>query len=130
MDPFTQPGAFSWCELLTTDPEAAQQFYGELFGWTLKPSDIADMPYTTIEVDGQGIGGIASLPPNAPNMPPAWGAYVTVTDVDETLQKAQALGGKVLMPAMDIPSMGRFALIQDLQGAALGVISYVDWSAS
>lgn len=32
MNPFTQPGAFSWCELMTSDPEGAKQFYGELLG--------------------------------------------------------------------------------------------------
>jgi predicted enzyme related to lactoylglutathione lyase len=124
MNPFQQHGAFSWCELMTPDPEAAQAFYGELLGWTLKAGDVGDMPYTVIEVAGKGIGGMAAPPPSSPNMPPTWGTYITVDDVDTTAAKAQELGGKVLMPPMDIPSVGKFALIQDPQGAAFCVITY------
>jgi uncharacterized protein len=65
MNPFTQPGAFSWCELLTSDPEAACDFYSQLFGWSLKKGQLGKTPYTVIEVDGHEIGAIAPLPPNA-----------------------------------------------------------------
>jgi predicted enzyme related to lactoylglutathione lyase len=41
--------------------------------------------YTVINVGGQGIGGIAGVPPNAQGMPPAWGGYVTVDDVDAAI---------------------------------------------
>ena len=126
MNPFTQPGAFSWCELLTSDPAAASKFYGELFGWTLKEGDVANMPYTVIEVEGREVGGIAALPADAPRMPPTWGTYVTVADVNETIETAQNLGGTVVMPPMDIPSVGRFALIQDPQGAMIAVITYAN----
>ena len=124
LNPFTQPGAFSWCELLTSDPDAAKTFYHGVFGWTLKDGEVGNTPYTVIEVDGHEIGGIAPLPPNAPDMPPSWGTYVTVEDVDQTIQKVQELGGKVLMPPLEVPTVGRFALIQDPQGAMLAIISY------
>jgi len=39
-DPFKTYGAFSWCELMTPDPEAAKRFYGTLFGWTLEDMDM------------------------------------------------------------------------------------------
>jgi uncharacterized protein len=64
------------------------------------------------------------MPPDAPPMPPAWGCYVTVDDVDATLEKCAALGGKVLVPPMDVPTVGRMAVIQDPQGATLSVITY------
>jgi hypothetical protein len=64
------------------------------------------------------------MPPDAPPMPPAWGAYVTVDDVDATLAKCSALGGKVLVPPMDVPTVGRMAVIQDPQGATISVIAY------
>lgn len=63
-------------------------------------------------------------PPDQPAMPPTWGTYITVADVDETLQKAEALGGRVVMPAMDIPTVGRMALLADPQGATFMVIAY------
>lgn len=49
---------------------------------------------------------------------------MTVDDVDATVEKAQALGANVLMPPRDIPTVGRFAVIQDAQGAVLSVITY------
>jgi uncharacterized protein len=116
MNPFTQPGAFSWCELLTSDPEAACDFYSQLFGWSLKKGQLGKTPYTVIEVDGHEIGAIAPLPPNAPNMPPTWGTYVTVEDVDRSIVKVEQ--------PIDIPPAGRFVLIQDPQGAMIALISY------
>ncbi len=124
MTPFQQHGAFSWCELMTSDPTAAQSFYGPLFGWTMQAGDIQGMPYTTISVAGAEKGGIAKLPPSSPNMPPTWGVYITVDDVEATAAQAQELGGQVLMPPMEIPNVGRFALLQDPQGATFCVITY------
>jgi predicted enzyme related to lactoylglutathione lyase len=124
MNPFQQPGAFSWCELMTSDPAAAQEFYGALLGWTLKEGPMQGIPYTVIEAGGQEIGGMTGMPPNSPAMPPTWGVYITVADVDATAEKAKALGGKVLMPPMDLESVGRFALIQDPQGATFYAIAY------
>jgi hypothetical protein len=63
-DPFKTHGAFSWCELMTPDPEAAKRFYGTLFGWTLEDMDMGRGTYTVIKAGGAGIGG--SDPPNAP----------------------------------------------------------------
>jgi uncharacterized protein len=124
MNPFTQPGAFSWCELLTSEPEAACDFYRQLFGWSLKKGQIGSTPYTVIEIGGHEIGAIAPLPPNAPNMQPTWGTYVTVEDVDQAIVKVDQLGGKVLIKPIDIPPAGRFVLIQDPQGAMIALISY------
>ena len=65
-DPFKTYGAFSWCELMTPDPEAAKRFYGTLFGWTLEDMDMGQGTYTVIKAGGAGIGGIMKRPPNAP----------------------------------------------------------------
>ena len=124
MDPFQTPGAFSWCELMTSDPAAATEFYKTLFGWTIEPMNMG-MPYNVLKVGESAIGGIMGMPPGAPpGMPPMWAAYVTVPDVDALVGKVQGLGGKVMMPPADIPNVGRFAVIQDPQGAMLNVIAY------
>lgn len=129
MDPFKTPGAFSWCELMTTDPQAAARFYGTLFGWTLETMDGAGMPYQVIKTGTDAIGGIMGMPPGAPpGMPPTWAAYVTVEDVDALAKQVESLGGKVIMPPTDIPQVGRFSVIQDPQGAMLNVITYLPMS--
>ncbi len=126
MNPFQQPGAFSWCELVTPDVAAAKEFYGPLFGWTLKEGPLGDIPYTVIEVEGKEIGGMAPPPPNQANMPPTWGVYITVENVDAIAEQAQALGGQVLLPPMMIEGTGKFTLIQDPQGATFCAIEYIE----
>jgi len=126
MDPFKTPGAFSWCELMTSDPDAAARFYSALFGWTLETMPDAGMPYQVIKTGTDAIGGVMGLPPGAPpGMPPTWAAYVTVADIEAVVKQVTALGGSVMMPPTDIPSVGRFAVIQDPQGAMLNVIEYL-----
>jgi predicted enzyme related to lactoylglutathione lyase len=82
-----------------------------------------------VAVGDDGIGGIMACPEGAPPMPPQWGCYVTVDSLDATLSKCAALGGKTLVPAMDVPTVGRMAVIQDPQGATLSVMQYLPMPA-
>jgi predicted enzyme related to lactoylglutathione lyase len=124
MDAFTTHGAFSWSELMTPDPRAAAEFYGSLFGWTVETMKMPTGDYHVVKAGDASIGGIMGMPPDAGTMPPMWGCYVTVKDVDATARQCSALGGKVLHAPQDIPGVGRFAVIMDKQGAALNVITY------
>ena|SRR5215467_1831832 len=124
MDVFKTHGAFSWSELMTTDPDAAREFYTQLFGWGSKSMDMPNGKYTTVQVGDTSIAGLMKIPPEAQGTPPNWGCYVTVDDVDATCKRAQELGAKVIVPVMDIPTVGRMAVIQDPQGAVLSVITY------
>lgn len=127
MDVFKTHGAFSWSELMTTDPEKAAAFYGSLFGWTLESMPMAGQPdgavYRVAKVGDVAVGGLAACPQGEP-MPPAWACYVTVDDVDTTVAKAQQLGASILMPVIEIPTVGRMATIRDPQGAVINVITY------
>ena len=117
-------GVFSWCELMTTNPNAAKEFYTKLFGWTTEDMNmVPEMTYTVVKAGGKEIGGIMPMS-QGQGMPPHWGNYVTVDDVDATARTAQQLGGKVLMGPQDIPNVGRFCWIQDPQGAMIGAITY------
>lgn len=119
-----QAGKFCWNELMTTDVQGAKAFYGELFGWKMQDVNLTGIDYTLVKVGDTEIGGMMSLPAQAAGTPPVWGAYVTVDDVDATLVRVEKLRGKVLMPPQDIPDVGRFAVIQDPQGAVLSLISH------
>jgi hypothetical protein len=124
MEVFQTHGAFSWSELSTTDPAAAADFYAKLLGWKIETMDMGSGPYHVIKVGDAGIGGIMKPPPDAGPMPPMWSSYVTVNDVDATARDCTQLGGKVCAGPMDIPGVGRFAVLQDPQGAVLNVITY------
>jgi predicted enzyme related to lactoylglutathione lyase len=122
-------GAFSWCELLTTDVPEAKRFYSKLFGWTLEPAPMPGVEYTLVKYGGEQMGGIMSMPPGCEGMPPSWGIYVTVADVDATAKLTVEMGGKVLVPPQDIPQVGRFCVLQDPQGATIKAITYVQQAA-
>jgi uncharacterized protein len=73
-DAFVQHGAFSWCELMTTDVAAAKSFYTELLGWSITETPVGDPPYHIISIGGREIGGIMPIPPRAAGEFPSWGA--------------------------------------------------------
>ena len=114
--------AFSWCELMTTDVQAATRFYTALLGWTTE--EVPGMDYTVVHAGGTGIGGIMAIPSHAAGTPPRWGPYVTVDDVDATARQAQELGATTIVPLTDIPNVGRFYTFQDPQGAIISVMTY------
>lgn len=130
MDPMTTHGAFSWNELMTTDVEAAKTFYAALFGWTYEAMTVegegpsTGMTYTSAKVGETWAGGMMPFPPGVQGAPPHWGCYVTVDDVDATLAQVEKLGGRILVPAFDVPGVGRLAVFQDPQGAVLSIARY------
>ena len=124
MDAFKTHGAPSWSELITTDPSAAADFYGKLLGWRFESMEMAGGVYRVVKVDDTAVAGIMGQPLGSPPMPPAWGTYVTVDNVDESCKQAAELGGKLIVPPSDVPGVGRFAVIQDPQGALLNHKTY------
>lgn len=119
-----QHGAFSWNELMTSDVPGAKKFYGEMFGWEMRDLPMPEGSYTMFNTGGRDVGGMMALPADAKGALPIWGSYVTVDDVDQRVERAQQLGGKVIVPPQDIPDVGRFAVISDPQGAMLSLITY------
>jgi predicted enzyme related to lactoylglutathione lyase len=77
---------------------------------------------------GTPVGGVMRLPDEHEKIGkgPHWLAYVTAEDVDALTRKAESLGGKTCVPPTDIPTVGRFSMIADPQGAAIGLITPID----
>jgi predicted enzyme related to lactoylglutathione lyase len=118
------PGTFCWAELATSDVEAAQGFYAELFGWTTKESPMGDGGvYTHFRKDDQDVGGCYKLMPEQEErgVPPHWLNYVRVDDTDAMAVRATELGGTVALPPMTIPETGRMAVILDPGGASFAL---------
>ncbi len=122
---FMKHGMVSWVELMTGDVEAAKQFYTRLFGWELEKAQVEGPDYTIIKSNGRQIGGMMGPTPETEGVPPNWGLYVTVDDVDATARMAEELGAKICVPPRDIPKVGRFCVLQDPQGAFISAITYV-----
>jgi predicted enzyme related to lactoylglutathione lyase len=121
----TTTGRFVWHELHTADRPAATKFYTRLLSWGTKDVPMGPgEPYTLCVLNGQDIAGITKSKAPA-SVPPHWLPYFAVEDVDSAAKKAASLGGKVLTDPMDIPNVGRFAVIGDPQGAAFALFKDV-----
>ncbi|MBO3748664.1 VOC family protein [Streptosporangiaceae bacterium NEAU-GS5] len=116
-----EPGAFSWNELATRDIDSAKAFYGSVFGWTFKTSDMGGVPYSEFEVEGNTVGGMMPMTDQyPPEVPPHWLVYFSVDSADAAHAKTIELGGGQIMPPFDIP-IGRIAILSDPNGAPFAV---------
>ena len=112
-----------WNELQTKDLTVASEFYASLFGWTAKTAEgMMGGAYTEFRNAARPAAGMLEIQPDWGEVPPNWAVYFAVTDCDATLEQARTLGAKVDVPPMDIAGVGRFAVLQDPQGAHFAVI--------
>lgn len=118
-------GMYIWQDLFTSDPKAAEAFYGALFGWTVKPMPFPgemEGTYDILENKGAGFGGCMPLQPGMPG--PRWVPYISVPNatgggpeaVQAAVERAEAHGATILQPAAEIPTVGHFAIILDANG--------------
>lgn len=114
-------GRFVWHDLMTTDPDAAMKFYDEIAGWGTMPFEGSSRPYTMWTNNGVPLGGVTQLTDEMKGVPPSWMASVGVDNVDDSVAKANELGGRTVMPAADIPGAGRYAVISDPQGVPIAI---------
>jgi uncharacterized protein len=119
-------GDFIWYELMSPDPEASKAFYDAVVGWDISPEGPPEYGgYRMIgRSDGKYAGGVLPLTDEMQQhgARPTWLGYVHVQDVDQKLKAIEAAGGKILMPANDIPNVGRIAMVADPQGAPFYVM--------
>ncbi len=112
-------GRFVWYDLMTTDSAGAQAFYKAVVGWGTEGWGPPESSYTMWTANGKPIGGIGPATPDG--IPPHWMGHIGTTDIDATVALAPTIGGKVLMPPNPIPTVGRFAVLQDPFGATFSV---------
>jgi uncharacterized protein len=112
------PGALTWNDLLSSDPETSAAFYRELFGWQIQEIPESDGQYWSIANDGNLNGGILAMPPGAH---PAWNLYFGVEDAEAAAARAQELGAETVMGPMAVPN-GRFVVLRDPQDAVFSVV--------
>jgi predicted enzyme related to lactoylglutathione lyase len=128
-NPLETHGMFSWFELMSADIEKAKLFYGQVIGWDFV-QDSNNPDFTLIRTKGveHPVAGILKrdnlMVQSAGNIPPHWGCYITVDDIGMAVQKVQNLGGNVIVPITAIPKVGKFSVIQDLEGAVVSLMEY------
>jgi predicted enzyme related to lactoylglutathione lyase len=120
-----EPGSLGWNELISTNEDKSISFYKALFGWKAEPTEMPGMTYTILKQGETMVGGSMAQPKQMAGAPSLWGVYFSVADADQAAAKVTALGGKVLNPPMDIPNIGRFAVVADPQGAIFSVMKFL-----
>ena len=115
-------GTWSWNELVTADLKAATTFYEGLFGWTSQPVGGPNMARVSFRLGERLVAG-GHAPTGTERHDPRWDIAFRVSDVDAAVAVVQQLGGRVVMPAIDVP-IGRFAIIADHEGATSTLSSF------
>jgi hypothetical protein len=117
-------GEGSWHELMTTDAVAAMKFYTEVFGW--QPSETMDMgpemgKYYMFNRPHGMIGGMMNKPKELAHVPPYWGIYFLVPDINAAVERVKANGGQILNGPMEVPGGDQVLNAMDPQGAAFSL---------
>ena len=111
-------GQFCWNELATTDVNKAKDFYGNVFGWQFQEIKSDEMSYTVVKANDKDFAGIWQIPNDQQKeISPHWMAYILVSNVNETLEKAKQHGAKEVKGVTQAGDMGQFAIIMDPTGA-------------
>jgi hypothetical protein len=119
-----QHGTFCWLDLATTDTTAAKQFYSEIFGWEIFDIPVGEnMVYTMLSLNGKPVAALSEMQAEqrAMNIPSHWMSYVSVDNADEIMASVIDNGGTVVLPVIDVMEEGRMGLLQDPEGAYLGI---------
>lgn len=112
-------GSFIWYELLTSDHGRAKAFYDAVVGWDIEPAPAGPLDYRMIRTGGSNAGGVMQISDEMRQhgARPTWLGYIGVDDVDNSVDEVVSRGGKVMMPAFDVPDVGRIAMVTDPWGA-------------
>ncbi len=119
-------GTVAWSELMTTEVAQAKEFYGKTLGLNFTGFDrTGEGNYWVAMADGDAAWGIMDMS-SRPGAPTGWFTYLAVDDVDARVVAATGAGGTLLMPAFDVPSVGRIAVLKDPTGAVIGLFKPTD----
>ena len=112
-----EPGGPVWNELLTPDLPAATAFYTAVLGVAWETVAMPGGEYTLMVVADRAVAGAQEQPrlPAAEGPPPHWNVYFAVASCADTVTLVERLGGRVLAPPFDMPSVGRIAVLSDPQ---------------
>jgi predicted enzyme related to lactoylglutathione lyase len=106
-------------EIMGRDAKRLQEFYRQLFGWEINadnPMNYGLVP-PGVGAPENGIGGAVGQADR-----PYVAVYVQVVDLNETLAKAESLGGKAVRQPMDVPGGPTVAQLADPEGNIIGLV--------
>ena len=119
-------GEWNWFHLFVKNPQAAADFYQQVFNYTVAPDARMGKKTELLLATGDyNRGGISALP-DREDAKPGWLGVVRVANIDAVLAQVPALGGEVEVPPHEASFGSRFAIIADPTGGSVGVVEYVN----
>jgi len=117
----SQGSNFVWHELYAPSAAQAIEFYTKCLDFGTQEMEMGEgMKYTMLTRGGNAVCGVMDITEmKLENVPPHWAAYLSVDDVDAKIKLCEENGAKLLHGPMDVPTIGRMALIMDPQGATI-----------
>lgn len=110
------PGQFCWETLNTTDIDTSKAFYAAVLGWVVSGGPGSE------NVAKAGEAMVADFEKAQGGMPSHWLAHIVIPGkLEASRDKAEKLGAKPLAPILDLPKVGRIAIIQDPLGAVISL---------
>jgi uncharacterized protein len=121
-------GHFCWVDLAATDATLAQDFYGQLLGWTASEEHANGGSFTRLRLSGEDVGSMYQLKRAHVDhgVQSHWTPYIRVDNVDDVARRVVALGGEVIVHPVAVSGIARIALIVDPVGAHLGLWESID----
>jgi len=111
-----RPGTVSWQDLTVKNAEAVRDFYQAVVGWEPEALSMGSYSDFVMNADGSGVAGICHARGANADLPPVWLIYITVDDLDHSLEECQRLGGALLAAPRGYGG-GRYCVIKDPAGA-------------
>ncbi|NMM84537.1 glyoxalase [Rhodococcus sp. SRB_17] len=114
-------GAPCWIDLTSSDTAVAKNFYANVFGWQADTNDDPQYGgYSIFSKDGQPIAGLGPQQEGNP-YGNVWTTYLSSPDAAASAAKAEAAGGMIMMPSMQVGPQGSMAIVGDPAGAVIGI---------
>lgn len=107
---------FPWHEVYTPNVQGTLDFYTSSLGWETESMDMGQGPYHMLKANGTSVCGVFDSA-QANDAPPHWSTYIAVDNLDDRLAKCTANGATVVVPKMQVPTVGWMAMIADPFGA-------------
>ena len=111
-----RPGTVTWQDLTVDHAESVRDFYQAVAGWQAEPVSMGAYADFVMSAEGTGIAGICHARGVNADLPPVWLIYITVEDLDRSLEECQRRGGSVVT-APRSSGGGRYCVIKDPAGA-------------
>ena len=110
-------GSIGWIDLTIDNATELRDFYADVVGWTSAEVDMGDYAdFMMVPPDAEPVAGVCHARGTNAELPPAWLIYIVVEDLDQSISRCEARGGKIIVGPKNMGD-ARYCVIRDPAGA-------------